>query len=555
MVYGRTFFNLLPFLSSNDGSSRASLTNLPPEVFGQIAAHIPLYTRSKILLSLALTSKEVYHLSLPLLYRDLVLGDNRSIWVAVRELRRQPDKGKLVRRLYFRSRARPPEPSTATHGPETTHERDATCLSRIAHSLSFLWSTELRNEGDTVPTNPSIFPPSTLKGLLELLPFLQHLEWRILKDWSQCCDRDPEKIWIPPSFWAALSTSCPQCHSVSLIHDESLFQREVIQKLVEPQEMDTLCLTSNWYQVYGSKERLLSAVIHFSDTLRILDITIPNGVANYVGALPLFGLIFTRLESLSIDVDVLESHETGGAMVFWERHSKLERVSLRHTSPGKLLFDGGPLSFRARPRVFLPHLRHLRASYKEASELFQHLSQLESLDIISFLGNYEAYVLMETLGMHSFSSLRGLTIRNGNAFDTHPADVGLPTSMTRDLEWMQPIVKACDHLEELVLVDRTLGLHNYIELKDSLRAFPRLQRFYYGSEDRCPCRIYGDTYLDNTMMADARSVFEACPKLTQIGVMGGKGFRVTRCKDGAVEDVASYFGAVTLVGKDDEALL
>ncbi|KAH6885599.1 hypothetical protein BKA70DRAFT_1574342 [Coprinopsis sp. MPI-PUGE-AT-0042] len=550
MVYGRAFFSLLPFLNSKDGSSSASLTNLPPEVFGEIAAHVPLYTRNRILLSLALTSKEVCHLALPLLYRDLVLGDNRSIWVAARELRRQPDKGTLVRRLYFRSRS-----GTSMHSGTGTHFKDATCLSRITHSLFGLWFSEQRNDDDNVPTNPGIFPPSTLSGLLEFLPFLQHLEWSILKDSTQCCGCDPEKIWIPPSFWTALSASCPQCHSVSLIHDESLFQRETIQNLVEHQGMDTLRLTSNWFQGYGTKDRLLSAVIYFSDSLRALDITIPNRVASYVGALPLFALVFSRLESLAIDVDVVENRNTEDAMAFWERHPKLERICLRHKLSGHPLFDEGLLSYRTRPQVFLPHLRYLRASYNEVMELLQHLPQLRSLDMTTSLGTAEVYAFMLSLGPETFPLLKGLTFWINNAFDALPARSQVPAGVTGDPRWMENIARMFPHLAELALVDKSLGLHNYVILKSSLRAFPHLQRFYYGSEDRCPCRIYGDTYRDNTMLADARSVFEACPKLTRIGVMGGKGFRAIRCKDGTVEGVALDFGAGTLVGKDGEAFL
>ncbi|KAH6885600.1 hypothetical protein BKA70DRAFT_114029 [Coprinopsis sp. MPI-PUGE-AT-0042] len=209
--------------------SRTSPHSLPPEVWAQIAPHLPLYIRSSTLLSLALTSIGIYNSTLPLLYHDLVLGDNHAIQAALRELGRQPEKGKLVRRLYFWSRRSSPTARSARSEENVTNVKIATRLGRLIRKFSQVCTPAPK--GDPYPTDPCIYLQSTFKSLVERLPLLQHLECRI-RDWPHCCKNNEQTVWIPPSFWTDLRKSCPQCHTISLVHDHGLLQPIA---LVEPQ--------------------------------------------------------------------------------------------------------------------------------------------------------------------------------------------------------------------------------------------------------------------------------------------------------------------------------
>ncbi|KAH6885605.1 hypothetical protein BKA70DRAFT_1337407 [Coprinopsis sp. MPI-PUGE-AT-0042] len=552
--------------------SRTSLNTLPPEVFAQIAPHLPLYIRSSTFLSLALTSTGIYNLTLPLLYHDLVLGDNRSIQAALHEIGRRPDKGRLVRRLYFWSR-RPPPGARSTRPFETVpHVKAPTRLGRRIRSLWRVGTSAPAPQpviaADPPPaSNPCIDIPSTLKGLAELLPLLQHLEWRIQQDWSQgwMIDNNQGMVWIPPSFWTDLRKSCPQCHTISLVHDDFLLP----QILVEPQIMDTLQLLWNAPQMgeNGGKELLASTIANLSISLRVLDITV-SAHNDYSGAVPLFTLTFPRPESLSVNVNDLKDYTTSDAMAFWKRHPRLESISLRNTCFGKSpVFDATLIT----PQVYLPRLRYLRADAPEVIALSQLRPQLYSLDILA--SHYDEMLnLMHTFAAGSLPLLKGLAIRvscKRFRLQSRSNKIQAVNNPTKNPEWIQRIANACPNLEELALVDIKTYLTHQVpgpgktnndsklwrKLKTSLQASPRLQRFYYGAESQCGRISRGSTF-DPTDMSNAREVFEACPSLTRIGVMGGDSFRAVRCiLDGSVEDVVPEFGIGMLVGRDNEAFI
>ena len=153
---------------------------LLPELFPLVASHLPLCATPSTLLSLALTSREIYEIVHDLLYSRLILRNEKDAISTFQRILSNPDLGKAVRELYVMS-----ELTVATMNGETAFDT-VTGLKRLVKAGAF---------------------PYLHTFVLRLLRECRHQQdWCGVKGFGH----------LPADFWEDLHNNCPRVRTIDL---------------------------------------------------------------------------------------------------------------------------------------------------------------------------------------------------------------------------------------------------------------------------------------------------------------------------------------------------
>ena len=163
-------------------SCNRSFTSLFPEIYPVIAAHLPLHAAPSTLLSLALTSRAISHIVLPLIHTRLVLKDETDAFLVLQKLE-SPAFGLAVREMHILCGL-----SYATR----QQDPPADVVTRMVDIIS--------------------------RGHL---PFLHTLDVQLTNEWRHCgpgSDQvcDDSLCVFPKAFWVRIKEYCPRLRCITL---------------------------------------------------------------------------------------------------------------------------------------------------------------------------------------------------------------------------------------------------------------------------------------------------------------------------------------------------
>src|SRR6266545_1059200 len=84
-------------------SQPSHLNHLPPEIYPNIAVHLPLYSTPSTLLALALVNRHHSEIVLPLVYSRLILKNESDALKVIQRLLDRPELGKAVHEIHILS--------------------------------------------------------------------------------------------------------------------------------------------------------------------------------------------------------------------------------------------------------------------------------------------------------------------------------------------------------------------------------------------------------------------------------------------------------------------
>ncbi|CAA7266331.1 unnamed protein product [Cyclocybe aegerita] len=201
--------------------------------------------------------------------------------------------------------------------------------------------------------------------------------------------------------------------------------------------------------------------------------------------------------SLSLSLDIWSVNQPSEAMDFWTRHPNLESLTLCCADGVKCFVD-------SIPRDFLPHLRHLKASYVDVRALAPVLPQLTSLAVHDSINSQVPYLLRSVIpgglpGLKSLYFVRGRWDKNAVAegaswYETHDGAFHeskeekkkekkkkkksdkSDRNILRD--YMRSIARGAPNIEELGFA-HVESLSGLVEISDVFSDLRRLKRMYY----------------------------------------------------------------------------
>lgn len=328
-------------------SHNGSFAKLFPEIYPVIAAHLPLHATPSTLLSLALTSRGISHIVLPLLHTRLILRNETDALFVLQKLE-SPSLGLAVRELH------------------------------ILSGLSYA-TRQQDPPGDVVTRTVDIISRGHL-------PFLHTLDVQLTNEWRHCgpgsdqvCDNS--LCIFPKAFWARIKEYCPRLRGIVLkgiqypstyssgTEDLGYFHvpvsRTATLDTVPPTERSQgiTSLSITFLKKMLPPPIYIDMLVDPIMTLAPLLHTLELGVNSqgFVHISPLFDLNLPCLRSISLksftQIDTLQT------TAFFERHPSIQYLNLNVAPSDVALASTSDCWFTAEiSEGFLPNLRHLRVS-------------------------------------------------------------------------------------------------------------------------------------------------------------------------------------------------
>ncbi|CAA7267319.1 unnamed protein product [Cyclocybe aegerita] len=426
-----------------------SFENLFPELYPLIASHIPLHATPQTLLSLAITNRHFSEFILPLVHQCLILRDEDSIMKALHKISVDSAFGIRVRELHL------------------------ICMGSISKKDDAF---------DTIKELEKVVAAGALPNLHTL--GLRSCEY----------ESNPDDH---PNFWAIVNEHCRWLRRIRLM---DVYGAEYLT----PKERDFHWLRSSGvFQIpdvstlsfrvtnVNLKDQhctsFLSTLTLWTHSLQTLSLSLL--VHEDVSLSAFYCLNFPCLRSLTLDI--WSVNQPSEAMDFWTRHPNLESLTLCCADGVKCFVD-------SIPRGFLPHLRHLKASYVDVRALAPVLPQLTSLAVHDGINSQVPYLLRSVIpgglpGLKSLYFVRGPWDKNAVAEGTswyetydgafHEIKKKKKKSDKSDRnilrDYMLSIARGTPNIEELGFpyVESLSGL---VEVSDVFSDLRRLKRIYYG---------------------------------------------------------------------------
>ncbi|KDR73787.1 hypothetical protein GALMADRAFT_72339 [Galerina marginata CBS 339.88] len=509
---------------------RSPFTKLLPELFPVVAAHLPLYSTSVTVLSLALTNHGLYEIVYPLLYSCMVIRNETDALNVLEKMLVDRKLGHLVRELYIMSELSLPTP-----------------------------------EGE---------PPSDVVTRLQkvvregLLPYIHTLGIYLLRGWHR--KRLDEEDVV---FWKELRNNCPRLRGIvisGLDHWQiggwdQLFQVSEPKGLKHGLTHLVLNFKGQFSDEDGAK-RLYKSIHCHSPSLQTL---VLRSTDRYHSPSCILILEFPRLKSLTLDGfwvrDTLE------AMAFWHRHPSLERLRLPNSHRSDLWFD------KRIELGLLPNLRHFQANFVNVLPLAPILQQLVSLSIDQSINAQVPYLLRSAIpsGLphlksleidQDFSSyphvlrLEGTTWYESADRTFHEARDLKQASRTFANDYIESIARGAPNLEELALHGYESYSSTKTEFIQHFGEFTHLERLYY----RClnsrldpNSASFGTNANHATFIDSSRSLAMMCKSLKTITDLSTKTVpyltsTIHRNQGGDVDEVIVGKGYGTQIGSEDD---
>ncbi|KAG2016535.1 hypothetical protein CC2G_009693 [Coprinopsis cinerea AmutBmut pab1-1] len=520
-------------------TQKMSIVDLPPELFPNVALHLPLCEAPSTLLALASTNSTFHELCLPLLYSHVILKNETHALSVLKALTTSPEKTRFVRGLHI--------------------------TSELSNEVR-LSSTEL----DVVRAVERLIRTGYLSDLHTLELHLQGGEW-----YKRLDEELGEIIWyegfgeFEAPFWESLKGFCPNLRNLSLkpveasedvsLHQTGLFNIRNITHL-------TLSFR------HGSLDEeevshLRQCVERLSGGLRSLYLD-PNSYEEMCFD-PFLDMNFPYLESFTVGHWILG--DLTKAMRFWERHSTLRDVCIG-AYPGDAWFsDCSSMDVSG----FLPALRRLKASFINVRNLAPILHRLISLEVSSSLNAQVPYLLREILpsGLPNLKSLLIEQASNyGGRFSEHEAVYWYetPNGEFKEAEkpkrlkqgflkpmvdgYLHSIARGAPNIEELALEGRDMDMKNHHRILGDLSNFKRLKKIFV---QYLPRDLDEDT--KDRFASLARDTAEACPLLETFGNINRSldqdsnylVARISRAGDNEVKEVRLGLGNGLVVGQEN----
>ncbi|TFK26108.1 hypothetical protein FA15DRAFT_638162 [Coprinopsis marcescibilis] len=505
------------------------LDTLPLELLPEIANQLPLFAMPSTLLSLALTSRRMSDLILPLIWSHLVLKNEEVAHPVIQTILSNPDKGRLVRSIHIRS------------GPPRPDERDL-------------------HDEEEAPNSLTDLEVAVKKGLLPILEALEiHLECAEQCSWyfinGSASYSDFSGLGKP--LWRALDTSCPRFRTLILTGVQEVeFLLSLGDRRTDPSHMLSLMnITSFTFHIWWAdletlQPKLMSYIGALSPRLRVLDIGMIDGgtVAvqdSWLDATPLLDLTIPFLESLTLRYHFFKEPEA--AMDFWKRHSNLEYISI---AQGDQTYSYLPPCFTEEVQTlpnFLPKLKYLVAPFQDVRKLAPILHRLTSLSILDTLDTQVPYLLRQILpsGLPNLKSLcihqewdqfldlpldhpftEGCLWNYDNISQSIPASPDIEYQYhRRELDFVayaRAIVLGAPNIEELAWATaRPVDVEQFYDtIGAELSSLSRLQRFFFRGACEGSGHLNQEDVGPKQLITFARRLAEVCPRLTVVSDVG-----------------------------------
>ncbi|KAG2016538.1 hypothetical protein CC2G_009695 [Coprinopsis cinerea AmutBmut pab1-1] len=424
------------------------LSDLPPELFLNIAAHLPLYAVPSTLLSLASTNHRLYGIAYPLLHSHLILKNEEDTLCVLGRLIDDANLGRFVRGIHL----------------TTALSREV----RLDHARL-----------DVVRTLQKLIHSGNIPNLSTLEVHLLLYSWYEETDPETGIYTDFEGFGeFRNGFWKSLQRFCPQLKNIAVTgirdtDDGYLNQSGIFELQAFPNvTCFTVSLSSPHFDDDGV-ERLRRSVSVLSGRLRTLNVTLTM-LATEVTFDGFLDLTFPCLESLGLTGWVL--NDRSKMMEFWQRHQNLHSISLVNRQEIAWFLDSAGVT-----GDLLPKLKILRASFINVRNLAPILHRLLKLEILASFNAQVPYLLRYVLPS-GIPKLKSLLIEQASGYSGNFRVLeGAHWYETADGEfkeadkfgksryfksmtdgYLHSIVRGAPNLEELALKGPDLNMANHV---------------------------------------------------------------------------------------------